>query len=414
VKLVYLAPSDIQVARVDRQCIVSFCSALRRRGVDVELAAIGIRVLPGELAGPDVLSPYRIRDRFPTRVVRVPVSQESPDPWIALNRLLVHAACAVRALTSTPRSERLVFYTKTYSTGAVLLALRRLVPRAVQVVFEAHVLPRNDLQRLVVRRADRVVANTHALLTDLVEHGLVDRRRAIGTHQGVDVDLMDSVRVSKEAARARLGLPQDGKLAVYTGKIHEGYGEVEYLLEAARELERRSDIHFVLVGGRYDHVARFRRRAVAEERRNVTFAGFVAPNEVQDYQFAADALLLYYPADVHLNRYRSPGKLFEYMAAERAIVAVDLPVLREVVGDDAAVLVPPDSPSALASAVAGVLDDEERAAALAQAARRRVAEFSWDERARTIVEFVASDPAAAPEAGAVAAPDRVAPGKAGR
>jgi glycosyltransferase involved in cell wall biosynthesis len=119
------------------------------------------------------------------------------------------------------------------------------------------------------------------------------------------------------------------------------------------------------------------------------FTGFVAPNLVQNYQFCADVLVLYYPSGMKLNRYRSPGKLFEYMASGVPIVSVDLPVLREVLGDDpAAVLVPADSPDALAVGIAEVLDDQERASRLATRALERVEAFTWKRRADALRAFL--------------------------
>jgi glycosyltransferase involved in cell wall biosynthesis len=392
VRLVYLAPSDIQVARVDRQCIVSFCSALARLGVEVELVAIGIRLVHEQLHPKDPLSLYRIRDRFRVRVVRVPVSQTSGRRWIALNRLAVHIVTAARALWAAPLDSPLVFYTKTYSTACALLALQRLAPRRADVVFEVHLPPRNAMQRLVLRSANRIVANSGALADELLEDRHFELGHVLATHQGVDLDLFENARVSKGEARARLGLPEDKTLVVYTGKVYRGYEEVEYILQAARMLEPRDEMHFVIVGGRPDHVARFRERAIAERRSNVTFAGFVAPADVQTWQLAADVLVLYYPSGFELNRYRSPGKLFEYMASERPIVAVDLPVLREILEDDAACFVEPDDPERLARAISGLLDDERRAVAMATHARRRVEQFTWEARARLVLEFIGRQP----------------------
>ena len=39
-------------------------------------------------------------------------------------------------------------------------------------------------------------------------------------------------------------------------------------------------------------------------------------------------------------------KMFEYMAAGRAILSSDLPVLREVLNEENAILLPPDEPAA--------------------------------------------------------------------
>ncbi len=77
------------------------------------------------------------------------------------------------------------------------------------------------------------------------------------------------------------------------------------------------------------------------------------------------------------------------MASGRPLVTVDLPVLREVLGDPpVAMVVPPDSPAELARQLATVLDDSERAKKLACAARERVEDFTWETRARRILRFV--------------------------
>jgi glycosyltransferase involved in cell wall biosynthesis len=386
VDLVYFAPADLQVARVDRQCIVYFCAAATRAGADVTLSAIKIRPRPDEPPAADPLDLYRVQEPIRTRLLRVPVQQESRGAWIALNRLLVHAIETARRLVVRPKRP-LVLFTKTYSTALVLLAARALLPRSV-VLFEAHLRPRSRLQHLVLRRADGVVANTHALARDLVASDGIEAERVIGTHQGVDLSLWDGLRVDRAAARRELGLPEDGRLVVYTGKVVDGYREIDHILAAAARLAGRTDTRFLIVGGRADHVERLRERVSREGLANVTLTGFIPPRHIHLYQLAADVLLLYYPSGIDLNEYRSPGKLFEYMAAARPIACVDLPVLREVLGDPpAAAMVPQDDPERFAAAIAGLLDDPAAADALARRALDQVAAFTWDERARQIIAF---------------------------
>ena len=391
VRLVYFAPSDIQVARVDRQCIVNFCDALQQIGVDVELVAIGIELDPTETRAENPLDLYRIRRHFPLRMVRVPVHQRSPDWWIGLNRFVVHAWRGLRESLAARRESTTVLYTKNYGPLAALLAARALNPRSVRVVFEPHLPPPSALHAVLLRRCDRVAANTHALADELVsEHG-IERSRVVGTHQGVDLDLYDELRVERSAARAALGLPEGKRLVVYTGKVAWGYREVDYILDVARSLRDDPTTRFVIVGGRADHVERYRALVAEERLDNVILTGFVPPSRVHEYQFAADLLVLYYPSGIAINRFRSPGKLFEYMAAGRAIVAVDLPVLREVLADGdemVAHMVPQDSPAALTAAVEGLLADEPRREHLARRALERVRLFTWVERARTVARFV--------------------------
>ena len=201
------------------------------------------------------------------------------------------------------------------------------------------------------------------------------------------LDLVEELRIGKEEARARLGLPAGRKLVVYTGKIYWGYREVDHILEAARRVA--GEVEFVMVGGRADHIERYREYIAESGIANVSFVGFVPPSQVQYYQLAADLLLLYYPTGIALNRYRSPGKIFEYMASGEPMIVADYPVLREILGDDpAAVMVPPDSPDRLASAIEMVLADEELGRRLARRALERVKGFTWRKRAEQIINFI--------------------------
>jgi len=117
----------------------------------------------------------------------------------------------------------------------------------------------------------------------------------------------------------------------------------------------------------------------------VQFTGMVEPGAVAGYLATAHVLVLPNTATRISERYTSPLKLFEYLAAGRPIVASDLPALREVVTADVdAVLVPPGDPRALAEGIARVLRDPELAERLSAQAWSRAAAFSWTARAERI------------------------------
>jgi glycosyltransferase involved in cell wall biosynthesis len=80
----------------------------------------------------------------------------------------------------------------------------------------------------------------------------------------------------------------------------------------------------------------------------------------------------------------SPLKMFEYMAMNRAIIASDLPVLREVLDNKTAMMVEPDKATAWIHALKTLRDENARtqiSAAAAQLALR----YDWRRRAEHIL-----------------------------
>ncbi len=389
-KYIYFSPADIQVPRVDRQGVVHFCEALYRIGVDIELVTLGITLLESEVKADHPLDLYRIRQHFPVRTIPTGIHQRNQDsPRTGVTRLWVDTIEAIRDIRRQPRDRWLLFFMKNYGPAMTCLILRALTRKKVLVMFESHTVPKRSIQRFVLKRLDGIIANSIALGDDLVRDHGVPREKVLGIHQGIDLELIEENRISREEARARLGLPQEKKLVVYTGKIYHGYKEVDSILEAAARMKERTDVEFVMVGGRADHVENYRKQIQRDGLANVRFTGFVPVTEVQDYLSAADVLVMYYPTGIELNKYRSPGKLFEYMASGRPIVAADFPVLHEILGENPpAVFTPPDNPPELARALEDVLFHREGVEEMTTRALERVRQYSWIVRARNIMDYI--------------------------
>jgi glycosyltransferase involved in cell wall biosynthesis len=117
----------------------------------------------------------------------------------------------------------------------------------------------------------------------------------------------------------------------------------------------------------------------------VTFTGLLPPSAVPDALVQADVLALPNPASAISTHSTSPLKLFEYMAAGRAIVASNLPAIREVLTDErTALLVAAGDPDALAAGIRRLAGDPGLRDRLADAALQAVAEYSWDRRAERL------------------------------
>jgi glycosyltransferase involved in cell wall biosynthesis len=77
--------------------------------------------------------------------------------------------------------------------------------------------------------------------------------------------------------------------------------------------------------------------------------------------------------------------MFEYMAAGRAIVASDLPAIREVLQHEMnAVLVRPGDPQALSAGIQRLAADPDLAERLARQAFEDVARYAWERRAERL------------------------------
>jgi glycosyltransferase involved in cell wall biosynthesis len=169
-----------------------------------------------------------------------------------------------------------------------------------------------------------------------------------------------------------------------TGHLYAGRGADLFLALAAQTPGAR----FLWVGGRPEDVAVWQEKAASAGLTNVTFTGFVPNRDLPHYQAAADVLLMPYGREIagssggNSASVCSPMKMFEYMAAGRAIVTSDLPVIHEVLNEKNAIFCSPEDVDAWVQAVRSLLDDPARRAALGKQARHDVEEYTWLERAR--------------------------------
>ena len=109
------------------------------------------------------------------------------------------------------------------------------------------------------------------------------------------------------------------------------------------------------------------------------------------YQAAADVLLMPFGKSVsgssggNTADVCSPMKMFEYMAAGRAVLTSDLPVLREVLNDENALFYPPEDFEALSARFSRLIEDTAYRESLAANARKDAAQYSWQQRMQKIL-----------------------------
>jgi len=203
---------------------------------------------------------------------------------------------------------------------------------------------------------------------------------------GVDPSQYESLPNASEARR-QLGLEE--KLTVgFTGHIYPGRG-ADLLFEL---VQRMPVVNFLWVGGTPDEVDHWRERLSDVGASNVTMTGFVENSRLPLYQSAADVLLMPYGRSISASSGQdiaeviNPMKMFDYMAAGRAIVSADLPVIHEVLNEENAVFCEPGNADVWEQTLRDLLSDEARRQVLGAQACADVSGYTWVAREKRALE----------------------------
>jgi glycosyltransferase involved in cell wall biosynthesis len=157
--------------------------------------------------------------------------------------------------------------------------------------------------------------------------------------------------ISKQTAREKLSLPQEAFLVMYVGQLFPWKG-VDTVIEALGEVDP-SDVTFHIVGGLGIDLERTRTLLAQHPSDAIKLHGQRPREEVKYWLRAADLLVIPNSGKSSLSREdTNPMKVYEAIAAERVILASDLPSIREALGDyPKAAFVAPDDPESWRTAV---------------------------------------------------------------
>ena len=183
---------------------------------------------------------------------------------------------------------------------------------------------------------------------------------------------------------------------VFAGRQERRKG-LQVLLRAWPEIHRRSGLGLTVAGA--DPLAvrlLLSRLRVAED--GIDVVGFLSQDDLTEALLGAKALVA--PS---IGQESFGMVLTRAFACGTPVVASDIPGYREVLTPETSVAVPPEDAAALSDAVCGLVADEQRRAAMGEAARELAVErYSWPGIARRL-ERVYSNVTGLPAGEAVAA-----------
>jgi glycosyltransferase involved in cell wall biosynthesis len=245
---------------------------------------------------------------------------------------------------------------------AIFVELGVLRNRRVIGVLEA-------LELAAYRAAAGVVVVTEGFRDDLVRRG-VPAAKVHVIPNGADLDRFSSAPDDTEAVRAWLGAGPQQTLVLYIGAHGISHG-LEAVADAGAKLAGEP-IRFAFVG-EGAHKARLEARVHDLGLTNVTMRPGVARDEVPALLAGADICLV--PLrDVPLFSSFIPSKMFEYMAASKAVIGSVRGEPARILEAAGGVVVEPEDPSALADAVRDLAADPDRRVAMGRRGRTYVAE----------------------------------------
>ena len=368
-KLVYLANIGLPAYWAHEIQIMKMCEAFALNGAEVEL------VVPRRSRNikEDLFDLYGVKDIF--KITQL--SSLDPMPGSASRFIFwLKLFSFLNAAKSYLRGQRYdVLYTR-----------EQVVARFFKnYVLEIHSLPEiiKPFHKKIWQQASFLMVLTSFIKKELIDNGIPENKIMIAP-DGVDIGEFN-LDLSQSEARQKTRLPSDKKIILYTGSFYlRDWKGVDVLLEAAKQFS--GDCNLVLVGGELSEI-----RKIKDEYqlRNLILIDRQPHTKIPYYLKAADVLVLpNKKGDAMSEKYTSPMKLFEYMAAGRPIVASDLLSVREILDESNSVLVPPNNPIALAEGIKKVLSDQQLGYQLAQKALEHVSEFTWINRAKKIFDKI--------------------------
>jgi glycosyltransferase involved in cell wall biosynthesis len=212
------------------------------------------------------------------------------------------------------------------------------------------------LQRFSLRRFDGVIAVSEPLGAELLRAGLRGDRLSVIANAFV----LPTTSLDRAGARHALGLPEEQLIGAWIGRLSLEKGP-DVLVESLADPTFPRELTVLVIG---DGPERARLERLSVELGLGARLRFCGPRE--------EVARLFPAFDVLIQSSRTEGTpmvLLEAMAANVPIVATRVGGIPNLLNDLQARLVPSESPSLIAQAVADVIHDRHAAAERASAAR---------------------------------------------
>jgi glycosyltransferase involved in cell wall biosynthesis len=215
------------------------------------------------------------------------------------------------------------------------------------------------VQSAALNRSDAVIAVSASMVPRLIRAGVSESK----IHCVPNGFVPPEQRISRTAARTKLGIPEDARVIGWIGRLSEEKG-ADVMLQALALTNSGWRLSVIGEGAARDRLLQQAERLGISGR--VTWHGAVEN---------AAAILPAFDAFVLSSRTEgTPIVLFEAMDAAVPVIATSVGGVPAVISAEEAILVPPDAPEAIATGLADLERNQAEARQRAERAARRVTE----------------------------------------
>lgn len=373
-KLIYISHWRFPSEKTMTPLILKTCAHFARLGWEVELWIP--RRSNDYKAKEDVFELYKISPRF---VIRRIACIDTMNFLGTFGFLLMVATFNLSAFLKLRNEQTAVLYAHDIR-DVILPSLRRL--SVFVEIHDFYVSSFDFINRSVFARITGLIVTNALKISRIAERYKFPIDRMLRQPNAVEAKDFD-ISTSQEDARAQLGLPHEGEIALYTGHLF-GWKGVHTLADAAAFLP--ANVSILFVGGTTEDRSALQTYISEHNLPRISFVPHQTPDKIPLYQKAADVLVLPNTAKEEASRIEtSPVKLFEYLASGKPIVASDIPSIRDIVSDKEVFFAKPDDGKNFALTITEALKGDQKRS---EAARAFAWDHSWESRAEHIDAFM--------------------------
>jgi len=385
-KIIYIVNARIPTEKAHGYQICKMCEEFSKAGAEVELL-VPKRNNPIKK---NAFSFYGLRSNFKIKYLKS-FDFTKVAKYLGRINFYLQSLLFFMGLVFKKIDEKAVIYTR----NPEIVWLFKL--KGFRVGYECHgwfSKKRKKIFLFFLRKCDWIIVTNNYIKQEFTKN-ILYKEKILVAPIGVDIKIFD-INVDKKSAVEKLNLKNEiknkllnNKVLVYTGSFRAiGVTKgIEEILKASRLLNK--DKLIVFVGGTEKDLRYFRFRIKSSKFKNILLIGYRPHSEIPYWLKVAD-ILIYSGTrkSEKFKKYTSPLKLFEYMASKRPIIASDLPSIREILNTENAILVKPGSAKALANAIKFALENPDFCAKISKQAYKDVQKYTWEKRAKRILEFI--------------------------